>query len=280
MMLKRTRPMMHGSAVKRLQEQLDHLGFDYGANDGIFGRDTEMAVKAFQSEFGLTVDGIVGPATIGKIHHYLTGSFSLVDVEDRSIFYDRCGRHKHPKYYARTRNWSEINGVTLHQTGCPMPTSPSGWDRLNAHFGITQEGLLIQVNPCTDMIWHAQGLSRTTIGIEIEGNYPGLIDNCKTLWKGGGPACSLNAAMLEAAEQLFAILTAEFATNNVEWEYTRAHRQSKNTRTADPGEEIWKLIAMPWMIRNGSTDGGSDFKRGSGKPIPKQWNSERTAAYR
>jgi peptidoglycan hydrolase-like protein with peptidoglycan-binding domain len=35
--------------------------------DGIFGKITEEAVRAFQSENGLKVDGIVGPATLAKL---------------------------------------------------------------------------------------------------------------------------------------------------------------------------------------------------------------------
>lgn len=54
-----------GEAVKELQMLL--IGQDYGCGkwgaDGEFGRDTEKAVKAFQAEHKLKVDGIVGPAT-------------------------------------------------------------------------------------------------------------------------------------------------------------------------------------------------------------------------
>ncbi|RSM66622.1 hypothetical protein DMH03_05835 [Amycolatopsis sp. WAC 01376] len=42
--------------------------------DGIFGADTESAVKRYQSRQGLTADGIVGPATWGRITSGLGGA--------------------------------------------------------------------------------------------------------------------------------------------------------------------------------------------------------------
>lgn len=54
---------MRGSAVARLQERLRATGFFNGAIDGIFGAQTEMAVKAAQRSFRLDPDGVVGPAT-------------------------------------------------------------------------------------------------------------------------------------------------------------------------------------------------------------------------
>ena len=54
-----------GQAVKDCQVILDSLGYDTGpcGTDGIFGRCTEAAVKAFQKDRNITVDGIVGKQT-------------------------------------------------------------------------------------------------------------------------------------------------------------------------------------------------------------------------
>jgi len=52
-----------GTAVKYLQQKLFSFLYPVGAIDGIFGADTERAVREFQAEHNLTVDGIVGPAT-------------------------------------------------------------------------------------------------------------------------------------------------------------------------------------------------------------------------
>ncbi|KAM3096847.1 peptidoglycan-binding protein [Phormidesmis sp. 146-12] len=52
-----------GAAVTRLQERLKAIGLLSGAADGVFGAETQSAVKAAQSRFGLEADGVVGGAT-------------------------------------------------------------------------------------------------------------------------------------------------------------------------------------------------------------------------
>ena len=54
-----------GDAVKEMQERLLELGYDLGpcGADGIFGKKTLAAVKAFQKDQGIKTDGIVGRIT-------------------------------------------------------------------------------------------------------------------------------------------------------------------------------------------------------------------------
>lgn len=53
-----------GGAVRRLQTWLNDIrGGDLLSEDGEFGPNTEKAVKAFQTEKGLSADGIVGAKT-------------------------------------------------------------------------------------------------------------------------------------------------------------------------------------------------------------------------
>ena len=52
-----------GEAVVSLQQALEILGYPTGGIDGDFGPVTETAVKAFQKDNGLYVDGVVGPYT-------------------------------------------------------------------------------------------------------------------------------------------------------------------------------------------------------------------------
>lgn len=51
------------SAIKELHTILREEGLPIKDGDGCFGKDTERAVKLFQSKYGLSVDGIVGAIT-------------------------------------------------------------------------------------------------------------------------------------------------------------------------------------------------------------------------
>ncbi|WP_461206195.1 M14 family zinc carboxypeptidase [Clostridium sp. DL1XJH146] len=62
-----------GTDVKKLQAVLNKIGLNAGSADGIFGRKTEMAIKRFQSFFGLEEDGVVGPQTWDKLLKYYRG---------------------------------------------------------------------------------------------------------------------------------------------------------------------------------------------------------------
>jgi peptidoglycan hydrolase-like protein with peptidoglycan-binding domain len=57
-----------GSAVVSIQKALNKLGAKPALDeDGVFGNDTQKAVKAFQTKKKLQVDGIVGPATFAAL---------------------------------------------------------------------------------------------------------------------------------------------------------------------------------------------------------------------
>ena len=53
-----------GDDVAMLQQRLLDMGFDPGRCDGIFGHQTEAALREFQRNVGLAPDGTVGPSTL------------------------------------------------------------------------------------------------------------------------------------------------------------------------------------------------------------------------
>ncbi|WP_335869853.1 spore cortex-lytic enzyme [Bacillus sp. 2205SS5-2] len=56
-----------GQDVIELQARLQFLGFYNGKIDGVFGWGTYWAVRNFQYEFGLPIDGLVGEGTKAKL---------------------------------------------------------------------------------------------------------------------------------------------------------------------------------------------------------------------
>lgn len=55
------------SAVSSVQSALVSAGYSPGAVDGVFGGGTEYAVIRYQQRRGLSVDGVVGPATASAL---------------------------------------------------------------------------------------------------------------------------------------------------------------------------------------------------------------------
>ena len=59
-----------GEDVKKLQNALIGAGYDVGKSgaDGIYGANTESAVRKYQQDNGLSVDGIAGDMTLGRLY--------------------------------------------------------------------------------------------------------------------------------------------------------------------------------------------------------------------
>lgn len=53
-----------GEEVRQIQTKLKRWGYYNGNVDGIYGSQTQEAVRYFQRKNGLTVDGIAGPNTL------------------------------------------------------------------------------------------------------------------------------------------------------------------------------------------------------------------------
>ena len=69
-----------GDEVKKLQQKLIEKGYSVGAAgaDGIYGADTDAAVRKYQQENGLNVDGIAGSQTQSKLYSSQTAAAPAV----------------------------------------------------------------------------------------------------------------------------------------------------------------------------------------------------------
>lgn len=56
------------STVKKVQTALNKKGYDCGTPDGIMGSKTKEAIKKFQADNGLTVDGVIGKQVLKALN--------------------------------------------------------------------------------------------------------------------------------------------------------------------------------------------------------------------
>ncbi len=77
-------PPFRGDDVREVQLYLNRLGFNAGREDGIFGHDTDLALRTFQHNMGIPVDGIAGSSTIScllRLRHALKDT-SVAEVHE------------------------------------------------------------------------------------------------------------------------------------------------------------------------------------------------------
>lgn len=101
---------MKGNDVKELQTALMKLGYNLGkwGCDGDFGDQTEMAVRAFQSQQGLKADGQVGEKTLAALKAALAAHDAPVDNPSYVVIeHGNCYVREQPEVLA------EIMGVAL-----------------------------------------------------------------------------------------------------------------------------------------------------------------------
>ena len=84
-------PPMRGDDIAQLQRQMNTLGFDSGKEDGIFGPNTDRAVRAFQKEYGVAEDGMFGP-----ISHAALGGLRIDRPATARPLREELDRLSHP----------------------------------------------------------------------------------------------------------------------------------------------------------------------------------------
>jgi len=108
-----------GEYVKDLQEHLKKLGY-HVEPDGMFGRATDEAVRAFQKANGLKVDGWAGPRTLEEIGQAIEKKRAAPKLEAAAAVVDEVANGD--KNYSTTEIGAGVTGVAGTVTAVKVVT--------------------------------------------------------------------------------------------------------------------------------------------------------------
>lgn len=292
-------------AVLIVQTQLERLGYElprFGA-DGVFGDETAEAIRRFTDDHDL--GGLPSSDILNELKR-LTGTIP----ELPSVFRDTRSEHSGERRLGR-RAWKTITGITLHQTAVRLlradtteqtrvDKAVSRASRIGVHHVVLRNGVSVWSNPYNVMMPHAQRVfNASDVGIEVDGYFAGVEGDLRTFWrpktKPDRMPLGASQPQIDAAIETCAFIISEVARHGGRIRYIHAHRQTSSSRTSDPGELVWKSIAIPVMQKFDLSYGGPGFfiptranrverdahsSAGPGRPIPREWDPTGQHTYR
>jgi N-acetylmuramoyl-L-alanine amidase-like protein len=207
----------------------------------------------------------------------------VIDFEEfQASMIDRRAHHvnvfRGKPYTPVKRSWAHVTGICLHQTACNMGERVERYDAIAVHFVVLRSGRVLWMADIDEVLIHGNGWNNQCVGIEIDGLYAGLeSDPLRTTWDDPTTPTreqpqQVTPEAMESARQLVRWIVAEVARNGGSVHALVAHRQSSGSRENDPGEAIWKQVALPLHAELALDDGGVGFKLDDGYPIPEQWD--------
>ncbi len=298
-----------GSHVETYQVALERLGHDlprYGA-DGHAGNETFNATEEFTERQGLDDFADVIPKLTVDLVHEL-GADSVPDACTRPWLHDF--RDVQTDRIGRRRRWSEVTGITLHQTAtcflsdldpdeAKLKRALARVAKIRAHLVVLRCGEVAFNAPLDRRMSHGHAFNRHDVGIEIDGYFAGVDGDNATFWKPKSrpdrKPMESSPIQVKAARGGCRYIVETVAANGGEVLYIHAHRQTHRGKPSDPGELIWRDIALWCKAELGLSDEGPDYyvphhkhkkpgglssKAGPGRPIPVQWDPDNTWDYR
>lgn len=185
-------------------------------------------------------------------------------------------------YRVRPRGrFHHVESLVLHQTAVRRSDAndPNArtYSNIGAHFVVTPIGDIILLHPLDRHVWHAQGLSKNSVSVEFEGNFP---DVEGSWWEDpkrmrAGKRIQRNHVsreQIDAGRRIVHFLMSEGRPDFVDLKHIFAHRQSSGNRTNDPGPDIWYHVAeWAFQVYPQLNAGPRGYRVQTGKPIPDEW---------
>jgi hypothetical protein len=192
---------------------------------------------------------------------------------------------KHGKRWsvkAKRRRLRDLDRVVYHQTAAVCGERPARYATLGAHYGIPASGSLIQVYDEEWWIWHAQGLSGTSIGVELDGRFYGIDGELWTIWDDPSTRVREQPTELTDAQVITALAIGRAARQRIldaggTFRGFFTHRQSSSSRRNDPGAEPYRRI-----VRVLNDEFGYDttaYVTGDGRAVCREWDERSGVKY-
>lgn len=135
---------------------------------------------------------------------------------------------------------------------------------------------------CYDLDWysyHGNDFNSTGVGFEIDGDFPGLMNDPNTAYRKKDNPDVLSYLHKCAACRAVRLIVDDGRKMGMPLKYVVAHRQSSPTRRSDPGEQIWKEVVLDYAVRELGLETVPDLIQKKGYSIPKQWDPDGPGDY-
>jgi N-acetylmuramoyl-L-alanine amidase len=301
-----------GKAVRDMQLALMGQGYElpkYGA-DGHLGNETMAALKAFMTNSNIGWPAVSGDEVPQEALAALVINGmdpEVLPVPDQELgdvkLYDLRGEpwsERNQKKFKRSggmavvRDPKMVTGITVHQTAVKYGVKDyqihaAGGDaelalarrslKVACHVMAFHDGFIAAPNPLAWYVYHGNGFNAYELGIEIDGNYPGVIGG--KVWNSnrGGRPTQVTVPLVRAAQAGIEFLVREGRKLGMPIEHIHAHRQSSATRRSDPGEELWKRVVLEYAVQVlGLIPHQAEVLK-DGRPVPIEWDTTGVGSY-
>ncbi len=239
----------------------------------------------------------------------------LDDIKMYDLLHEQDYRYPNNKRKAKKkggkvikRDPAKITHIVVHQTAAEFGVSRHAVKAANGdrelalarraldvacHSMAFRGGFFVRAHPLVDHVNHGNGYNAYSLGLEIDGRYSGVEDDpdtvaredLKSTW--GGKPTVLTAETTKAACAAIADMVERGRAQGMPLTHIVAHRQSSPTRRSDPGETIWREVVIEFAEKelglqvslDETLKSTSKKSKGSGLPIPRQWDPRSTARY-
>jgi len=272
-----------GPQVAAAQQRLLELNFKMpltiskGGPDGVCGNEMLTAFSQFMSLYAAESDA--DRNTIDDTELQL-----LNDVHAKMLAapYKVLKAPAINKPYGHRRE-DQITAICLHHTATILGEREQRWASVVAHYGITRSGARMEIYDPTDKVGHggcrnppSNGWNERSVGVEVDGKLFGLYGVQRSVWNDPSiPGIELGDEFLPRQRHALGNLIDELCAKYPSIKFLVSHRQSAQSREADPGQQMWHF-ALEMMAKHNLTDGSDGKDTGffidSGRPNPKEWD--------